>query len=177
MSGIIITPPTVVSSLELSQGLMSVLPGNIINFNNASYDGSISQVGLLPSNVLSPPANPDGHIYIMKGTMPVAPNLTSIPFSNVLLDFSVQSGSFIVQTNVNPVVISTTYLTATGTGSATWFLLTAYSNIGTIYQQAIGTVGLTGSGSDLEISDTVVTSGLTYRILNLRLLFQSAWSQ
>ena len=165
-----------VSSLELSQGLMSSLPGNVINFANVSADQNVAQIGLLPSSALSPMGYADGHIYVMSGIMPVLPNLTSIPSGNVLIDFSVQSGSFIVQSNVNPAVISTTFLAATGTGAATWFLLTACTSTGVLYQQAIGTVGLSGSGSDLEISDTAVTAGQFYRILNLRLLFLSSWS-
>jgi hypothetical protein len=162
------------SSLELSQGLLTTYIAEIINYNSSFSVTSIAQCGLLPSGS-SLPAYAHGYITIMKGTMPVSPTLVTIPITDVLIDYSVESGSFIVQSNVNPVVISTGYLAATGTGTATWFIWNVRNDAGTIYQQAIGTVGVSGSGSDLEISDNTITTGQMYRILNLRVLFQGYW--
>jgi PKD repeat protein len=163
------------SIVEFSAGLMSVLPENIL-ISGPSSDQVISQIGLLSNSTYSVASNADGHLYIMKGVVPSTPDLTSIPFTDVLIDFSIQSGSMVIQSGINPVVISTTYMSAIATGTATWFLLTSSTQTGTIFQQAIGTIGVSGSGSDLEISDTSIISGNFYRTLDIRIFFNSVWS-
>lgn len=170
---------TILSTVELSPGLASSFPASIFNFDAANPPLNRAQSGLLPSGSGAPLVNPSAHIYVMDGTMPIAPTLGGIPpATNILIDFAVANNVFITQMNVNPVVISTSYVNATGTGAATWFwwvvTTPGYANI---YQQAIGSVGLTGSGADLEISDTLVTSGQQYRILNLRVDLPTLWNQ
>lgn len=54
--------------------------------------------------------------------------------------------------------------TASASGVATWFMLsrnlgTSLTNVGAL----IGTVGLSGSGADLEIPDTSIVSGANYQ--------------
>jgi hypothetical protein len=88
------------------------------------------------------------------------------------------------QDTVNPIVITTTYVTASASGTATWFwwLTTPLTNVNTFnnavqpYNQIIGTVGVTGSGADLEFVSNTITAGEQYRIFNLRLLLPEAWS-
>ena len=165
------------TSVELSQALMNSLTVNIINYGNPSTDQTIGQSGLFPSNQYSINFYAQGRVYIMKGTKPVDPKIINIPLSDVLLDFSVSSGSLLIQPTVNPVVISSTFLPAIASGTATWFIIAACNNPGNlVFQSATGDVGTSGSGADLEISNTTVTAGQPYRILNLRLLFLSSWS-
>ena len=66
--------------------------------------------------------------------------------------------------------LSTPNVLATQSGTATWFwALTADvpADTGPIYQQFIGTVGVSGSGADLTITDTAIVSGNPYRITSL----------
>jgi hypothetical protein len=44
------------------------------------------------------------------------------------------------------------------------------------YQGMIGTVGLTGSGADLEIADVNIVSGNQYKIVDLKIQFPSVWT-
>jgi PKD repeat protein len=158
--------------VEFSNGLLDQLFVDILNFNATHSVANISQCGLLPSGS-DAPTDAHGYITIMQGVMPATPDLISIPSVDVLAEFSVESGVFDVQANKNPVVISTMYIPATATGAATWFVWSVRNNTGTIYQQAIGTVGLSNSTADLKINDTDIVSGNYYRILNIRLSFPS----
>jgi hypothetical protein len=45
-----------------------------------------------------------------------------------------------------------------------------------LVHQMIGTVGMTGSGADLEINNTTVVSGTVYRISNLRINFPTTFN-
>jgi hypothetical protein len=85
---------------------------------------------------------------------------------------------------VNPAVISTQYVAASASGTATWFWWIVPPTLGsgnrdtaaTPIHQIIGTVGATGTGSDLELVSTTITAGEQYRILNLRILFPTTWT-
>ena len=68
--------------------------------------------------------------------------------------------------------LNTSLVPATASGAATWFWLVSCplvsaSSAATIQQQIIGTVGLSGSGADLTLTDTNIVSGNTYRITSL----------
>ena len=63
-----------------------------------------------------------------------------------------------------PVWLSTYAAAATSTGTATWF----YGINTQLSMWLAGTVGLTGSGADLELDDVNIVQGKTYGISNLR---------
>ena len=125
-------------------------------------------------------------ISIMKGTVPT--DFTALTSYNsrsadVLATFSSTSSSFAPVINTtNPINITTPFSQATATGTATWFWLTvigepyapSYSNV--IQQQLFGTVGILGSGADLELANVNLTSGTAYSITNLRLRFPTSWT-
>lgn len=84
-----------------------------------------------------------------------------------------------VTTGTNPVIINTIYKNAIASGAATWFRWmvvtrpTFASIPDTMLHQIIGTVGVSGSGADLEMDDVNVVSGQPYRISSLRVTFPS----
>ena len=71
--------------------------------------------------------------------------------------------------NNENIIYSTGMQEASTSGTASWFELThSHGNV------AYGTVGINGSGSDLEIGSTAITSGQQYIISGLRLRFSNA---
>ena len=122
----------------------------------------------------------------MKGTPPV--DFSSIVTvsdrsSDILVRFTNQSGGLdfsLSDLTDNPAIISTLYENAVASGTATWFWLVVSSNIGNnaaaLYHSIFGTIGLTGSGEDLEIEDNVIVSGQPYRTLNFALRFPTSWT-
>jgi len=189
------------ASIELSAGVMSGLPARIVNPNTSLNfpSGVASQTNVYNMAPLMPYLwdsggggggaanyNYTSWIGIYQGAVPTDfTGLTTQQSRNAdRLIFLQNNGSTTFwQTSVfttNPVVINSTYVTATVSGTATWFrLLVGNSSIagGTlVVYQIIGTVGATGSGADLEIPSTAIVSGRAYRIQNLRIQFPSSWS-
>jgi hypothetical protein len=84
-----------------------------------------------------------------------------------------------VSSYVTPVILSSAYVAAEASGTATWFWWTVrnipnsgnYSTGNTLHHQVVGTVGTTGSGADMELPSTSIVSGQNYRFLNLRIDF------
>ncbi len=101
--------------------------------------------------------------------------------------------------DVNPCILNTFFKPAIKSGVATWFSIITYggsSNLGMtdnnitdfgpsdIYDHwsriyschmCYGTIGLTGSGADLEISDVNVVKDLPYSVSKLRLKIPTSW--
>lgn len=75
--------------------------------------------------------------------------------------------------------------TAQGSGTASWFILARWNNMssGTIttstslatFGALMGNIGVTGSGSDLEIPNTTITSGSTYSSAGFYLNWPLTW--
>lgn len=76
----------------------------------------------------------------------------------------------------NPCLLSTLSKAASASGTATWFRSLVVSNTNVMLQQFIGTVGLSGSGADLEIDSTTIVSGNSYRVTNLRIQMPTSWT-
>lgn len=131
--------------------------------------------------------------HIMKGSVPS--NLSSITsFStrsaDVLLSwaatmpFNQSPGNFTPSTAtyyLNPAVFTSSYKAASASGTATWFWWTVraapFNELqNTLFQQIAGTVGVTGSGADLEISSTTITENALYRLFNFRLQFPTTFN-
>lgn len=132
---------------------------------------------------------------IMKGTVPTDfSTLTSYSVRSadmlVLYDntsYTSVSGTnalAISQDTVNPMVISSIYINASQTGTATWFWwfttplsgTNTFNNAITPYNQIVGTVGITGSGADLTLPSVALVSGTPYRIFNYRLQIPTDWT-
>ncbi len=171
-------------TIELSAGFMQNLPTRINRFGEISNTNNVTSTSGLLMQGQQSYGTPSSTIALMKGSVPSdLSSLTSytVRSSDVLVSFSTHSLHFSPsQPTVNPSVYSTIYVNATQSGTATWFWWTVrptYSLDGpnNIVHQIVGTVGLTGSGSDLELGDVNIVSGSPYRIINLRLSFQSSW--
>lgn len=69
--------------------------------------------------------------------------------------------------------------TALLSGTATWFMYGHYYSSGqSSYGTSLisGSVGLTGSGSDLELDTTTFTSGILYKMPNISIPFPNGYS-
>jgi hypothetical protein len=177
---IVSNPP----AINLSDGFMSGLPARIFRSTNETTNSNLAQTGLLMVGQQSYGC-PHTEMYLMKGTVPADfSTLTAISArsADILVAFSVPNGDFApTQQNVNPAIISTVYSNAVASGTATWFWWVTkptyqYDNPNAIIHQIFGTVGVTGSGSDLEMGSTGIVTGQPYRILNIRINFPSYWT-
>lgn len=77
--------------------------------------------------------------------------------------------------NTNPIVINTDFVSATNSGTATWFRLYSYRGTNLIHQ-IVGTVGLLEDSVDLKLGDTSIVSSVPYKISNFRILFPSTFT-
>ena len=88
------------------------------------------------------------------------------------------------QASINPMVITTPYVNALASGTATWFWWfttplsgsNVWNNAIVPYNQIVGTVGITGSGADLTIPSVALVAGSPYRIFNYRLQIPTEWT-
>lgn len=112
----------------------------------------------------TPILNNTSALYLCSGTRPVAtPTTSELSTYNLVRWFANTSSFSPTSLSGTTAIINTNANAATATGVATWFCLCVnYS--GTIYSAVTGNVGVTGSGADLEISNTTITTGSQYRI-------------
>jgi hypothetical protein len=116
-------------------------------------------------------------LHIMKGTVPT--NFSTLTTynarsSDVLVSFVNNYSSSTNDINGSTIVgqdfqLTTKTKTATASGTATWFWwfsLDGYSNAMSS-QGVLGTIGLVGSGADLEIPSVDIVAGNPYRISNV----------
>lgn len=131
-----------------------------------------------------------GTLSIMKEAPPTS--LTEIPNWNARLsDVLVTYNSKTTPTVFNPTTsttnlylltpsVITEYQTATGSGTATWFMFMtrAYSDTGTTapIHRVVGSIGLEGSGADLIMNNTTITAGDSVRVSNLQLSLAGPWT-
>lgn len=173
------------ATIDLSSGFMAGLPNRILRYNEGISTSHVASVsGLLMAGADSY-GYPGTRLTLMKGTVPAdLSSLTSYTSrsADTLVEFVVRSAHFAPsQPTINPAVISTIYVNAAAAGTATWFWITVrpsyfQDNTNFIIHQIIGTVGLIGSGADLEMGSTNIVLGEPYRVLNLRIQFPSTWN-
>lgn len=185
------------SSIELSAPWVTAMIPRLFRLNDGrlcSNTTNLSQSGLLNSAVAGDAYGiVGGYITLMKGTPPV--DFASIPtrnsrISDLLCSFVVSNnapGNFAPTQLANPTIINSIYVTPSAAGVASWFWWHTVQyfdtnannvlNTAPLTQSIYGTVGLTGSGADLEMPDTnLKTDGTQYRIRNLRIQFPSTWT-
>ena len=160
--------------MEFSQALMDGLvfwtfqnTSGTNPFNNAGW-GPVCSFGFATNG----PAN---GVHIMKGTPPT--NFTALTTFNdraadELILFEPASDWTTPTFSNSAWNLNTAVVPATASGTATWFWLVSCPLVNaatsaTIQQQIIGSVGVSGSGADLTISDTAIVSGNNYRITSL----------
>lgn len=178
------------ASIELSAGWMTPMPTRILRNTDTGIAGSTAAAvaGLLPG--ASPGTGQTGsEMFLMKGTIPSTPTLANVNarLSDVLVRFR-HSGGLEWNTysivSSNPVSLTSQFVTAGASGTASWFWWVVVAAMNSspgddgqaLTHQVIGTVGLTGSGADLEMVSTAITAGEIYRIANLKILFPSIWT-
>lgn len=174
------------ANIEFSQAFMDLIPVTMIRLGSASSSTSLgvySQCGLLaPTTWYHRSA-----IEVFSGPVPTgwldSTAMASVLSNNLLIQYlgATTNGTELnYGVTLGPVVrgpttrINTIYRAATNSGLATWFWIRTYSGT-TPLQQIIGTVGLPGSGSDLEMSDTNIVAGRPYRLCDIKITFPSSW--
>lgn len=124
---------------------------------------------------------------LMKGTPITVPNSANVLARNsdTLVEWNNYYTQWTTTVNTNPVIINTPYTAATQSGTATWmwwFVKTwsggyvSQNNANAFIHEAVGTVGGAGSGADVELTYPNIVSGVSYRILNLRLQLPTSWT-
>lgn len=135
-------------------------------------------------------------LAILKGSVPTDFAFSTAGFnsrsSDALVIFDASPGTSSThlnqfsasRTNVNPMVIETSYSNAIATGTATWFWwftsqlssTNTYNNNAMPFNQIIGTVGPLWSSADLKLPTVSIVSGEPYRIYSYRMLFPTIWT-
>ena len=162
--------------------------------SGSSTPAPITSRGLLCSHAQSA-GEIGGRLAIFKGTVPTDfTGLTSFnaKAADLLITYDATfwtsstginqfTGS---QDNVNPMVITTPYVNALASGTATWFwwfttplsASNVWNNAIVPYNQIVGTVGITGSGADLTLPSVALVAASPYRIFNYRLQIPTEWT-
>lgn len=160
----------------------------------ASITGLLSRTTAYPAGGFAfVPGALNMNLVLMAGAAPTSINDLS-SYSSILPNILVRFNTAIDRNGIsmqdfriptvdtaNPVVINSEYVPADASGVATWFLLFGLNQSGGSFTNSIvpfimGTVGVVGSGSDLEIPDNSIISGQAYRIIDLRLQFPTSWT-
>lgn len=182
-------------AITLSNGFISGANGvmeRMMSYNSSpvNWQGGNNITGLLSRGGPDPYQSGyyrSGVISIMKGEVPA--NFTTLTgyssrSADVLVQWTIVNGQFgSSAVTTNPAVINTSFATASASGTATWFWWVTRGWMGggwgydnTLYEQMIGTVGLPGTGADLEIPSTSVTSNQLFRIIDLRMQIATSYS-
>lgn len=183
--------------IEFSDGFATSFAQRIINLNGSSDDfpAPSSSAGILNSCGQYDVSKPS--LKLFKGSILTRSQMESnrntltsgTPFNlaltnDALVTYTTHNGNnstsdCFVNTVVGQITtINTTYVPASQSGLATWFCLysvTNYTSNGLLNNYIIGTVGLTGSGADIEIPDNNLINGQMYRVTGLKLKFKSFW--
>lgn len=181
--------------IELSPGFAAAVPARVMRLGNNDRDWiNRSNSGLLMGDQYA-----SGYytytltqILFMKGTVPTGWITWADRSADLLCRFKVGTtgihtfGKHIAAATGTVVGTTTTvnslYAPALATGTCTWFLWHVYrattdADVPTTqWHQLIGTVGLPGSGADLEIPDVDLVTGGLYKITNLPITFPSSWT-
>ena len=176
------------SSFEASPTFMDTVMYRILNIPGTSTSTTAANAPLLSS---ANNGTAQTQIILMKGAVPTSlDGLTTFAASgrssDMLVRFMGGNTNFGGSTGVaNPCFLTTAYVTAIASGTATWFWWSAENlngqaspgnGSGALIHQIIGTVGLTGSGAELEMEDTNIVSGQQYRMVGVQMRLPDYWS-
>lgn len=172
-------------TIELSPALYTAAMPRIWRLGDITPSiTNYAESGILPLGGAIDSGHVFSQIYLHSGTMPttwVANPITTYNLNRMIAwdcgtHFSATVGAVTVSTTTT---INTLYKAAALSGTATWFMIVSRNKgdaIGTPYQEIIGTVGLTGSGADLELADANIVAGRAYKISNLRITLPGSWT-
>ena len=120
-------------------------------------------------------------LRIYKGTLPTLNDIEtinqgSLRTTDLLISFSLPNGAWTVSTTSKIVTTSTPLPTAaTGSGTASWFLLSSYDTQA-YGQSLVGEITLPGNGGELVINDLDIVSGTTYSLGSISFEFPATFS-
>lgn len=169
----ILSPTLSTQTLPLytTAGLFPLTP--LLPYDFSAYYNGISTASIL------------GFLNIYKGTVPTDfSTLTAYDSrsSDILLSYETRLVNDFLESSVldvNPAVINTEYKTSylSRSGTASWFRWFSYLDTSPypLIHQIIGEVGVPGTGKDLNISSTNITSSGLYKIGRLRLNFSGTF--
>jgi hypothetical protein len=191
------------ATIEMSPTFITGYTERMVALNQTSYysypvwatpkSGYTALNGAAWSGLLSNGGQADGNngwftqttLNLMKGTKPT--DFTSIPTwesrsTDIVTSFSPATMTVVYSENL--ATMSTAYVNAATSGTVTWFWLISrtfslYDGLPADYplvHQTMGTVGLPGTSSDLELQDVNLVAGQPYRVLNLGLRFPTSWT-
>jgi hypothetical protein len=178
MARIEMSPAMYTGGIGSNTGIAYRMMGIAANATNTIGNSAIAP---LFHQAFSPASNYTMATFmIMQGSIPADVNniATNIPTSNVLLTWSstpYASNSYFANQN-EIVTMNLPFVAASSSGTASWFYLKTHPYSGTAISATqnhgiIGTVGVIGSGADLEIAATNIVSGNQYRIVNFKMAF------
>lgn len=168
--------PTIEFSSALSNTIPTAMFGvGVVNLSQPWFGHNVPLFSYAQAS-----SYPDVFLRIMQGSVPTDFSTLTTAISRQSDRLMTFSGNIWTMTSsANPAtIVSSSYATASASGTATWFLLqhTTSGSTTTFLHQMLGTVGATGSGADLEISNTNIVSGQFYRINSLKLGFPSSYT-
>lgn len=168
-------------TIELSNGAITYTMGHLYYLGGDSTYGGDSLGSLYYTSLLPASSGTStNRISIYKGTRPtVRPTLVTEFSADLLLTWDPSSFSYTttVSGTTHTVQMSSSFTNASASGVASWFAIINYSNsTNAISGFVTGSVGTTGSGADLIISDTNVVSGNQYRVSNFALTQSSVFT-
>lgn len=166
-----------------------------VSISSMPYASSVTSAGLLCRHGSST-GEIGARLAILKGTVPTNFDFSSGGYNArssdtlVLFDATQHTSSTGVnpfassQTGVNPMIIKTSYVPAIASGVATWFWWfttplnssNTFNNTIQPYNQLIGTIGVVGSGADMEFPSTAITAGEPYRIYEYKMQIPTEWN-
>lgn len=166
------------SRIEFSNQLIVGMSNRMMRVADVSgsYNaiGSSNADGMPLFAAVNSTANSSARIIIMQGVMPTDTTSLTTPATRatdtlVIFDSLLGPEQAGVTSLQNVTTLALPYVIATRTGTATWFWWQVKNSSTSLYHSIIGSIGVLGSGADLEVNDINVVTGGQYRVTNLRI--------
>ena len=161
--------------IECSPAFAALLPARL--FTEAEGSASAASRGLMYNSNGITDSNTQIRIY--KGAAPSSLSSPTDRSADILITFPAgpTASKAVTVTATSSQVIVDPYIpvAAAASGVASWFAILHFYN-SSLYHHAIGTVGVTGSGADLEIPDVNIVAGVVYNFGNLIINVPSSWT-
>lgn len=116
-------------------------------------------------------AQNSGKLRIYDGAQPAGPD-TAVTTQTLLVELTLNATAWAAASSGSKLANAITGAAAVASGTATWFRITNAAG-STAY--ADGTVGATGSTSNLELPTATITAGVTVNVTSLTLTIPSSY--
>lgn len=167
-------------TIEFSSTAITWTMGHLYYLEGVTTYGGDNVSSAYYTSLLNGSGLSTNRISIYKGTRPtVRPTLITEFSANLLLTWDPASFNYTttVSGTTHTLQMSSSFTNASASGIASWFaIINYYSSNNGIYGFVTGSVGTTGSGADLIISDTNVVAGNQYRVSNFALTQSSVFT-